>query len=119
MTIDYTAGIGHCKNKVAVQGRPTIYEANLIIAECEGKAVTGAGIKRNSPNPRDVFYSLAADSDVLDYPAFEDWASCFGYDTDSRKAEEIYKICLECTIKLRVAIGEGGLMELKAVYQDY
>lgn len=115
----YTAGIGHCKNKPAKQGRETIYEANLIIAECEGKAICEGGITRAKPCPRDVIYSVVADSDVLEYGCFEDWASTYGYDTDSRKAEAIYRACLEHGLKIRLALGEEGLSKIREAYQDY
>jgi hypothetical protein len=115
----YTAGIGHCKNKPAKQGAPTIYEANLIIAECEGKAICEAGITRTAPKPRDVIYSIVADSDVLEYGCFEDWAQTYGYDTDSRNAEAIYRACLEHGLKIRLALGEEGLTKIRVAYQDY
>lgn len=71
------------------------------------------------PNPVDVFYSLAMDSDVLNYGTFEEWAAEFGYDPDSRKAESIYRACLEIALKLRAAIGEDGLERLREAFQDY
>ena len=71
------------------------------------------------PDPDDVLYSLVMDSDVLYYGTFEDWASDFGYDTDSRKAESTYRACLEIALKLRVAIGEDELERLREALQDY
>lgn len=71
------------------------------------------------PDPVDVFYSLAMDSDVLNYGTFEEWASEFGYDPDSRSAESIYRACLETALKLRVAIGEAGMDTLKTAFEDY
>lgn len=71
------------------------------------------------PDPVDILYSLAMDSDVLNYGTFEDWASEFGYDTDSRSAESVYRACLEIALKIRVAIGEDGLERLREAFQDY
>lgn len=42
-----------------------------------------------------------------------------GYDPDSRKAEAIYKACLEIALKLRNALGEDGLAKLREAAQDY
>ena len=64
------------------------------------------------PNPLDVLYSLAMDSSVLDHATFESWASEFGYDTDSRSAESIYRACLEIALKLRAAMGDSGMDRL-------
>lgn len=58
---------------------------------------------------------------------FENWASEYGYDTDSRKAESIYQACLDIALKLRGdialklrgAIGDSGMVELQTAFQDY
>lgn len=71
------------------------------------------------PDAVDVLYSLIMDSSVLDYAGFEDWASEYGYDTDSRQAESIYRAYLDIALKLRAAIGEAGLETLKTAYQDF
>lgn len=126
LTTDYMAGCGHCPSY-----RPSVYQSSdSAIAtrwECENgrKAnmryslgVVGGG-KPILPNPVDVLYSLVSDSDVLDYGSFEDWAECFGYDTDSRKAEAIWKSCIEMALKLRGAIGDVGLSQLREAFQDY
>jgi hypothetical protein len=71
------------------------------------------------PDLADVLYSLSSDASVIDYGGFEQWASEFGYDTDSRKAEGIYRACLECALKMRNALGEAGLEALAAAAQDF
>lgn len=71
------------------------------------------------PDPVDVFYSLTMDSSVLDSAGFESWAEDCGYDTDSRKAESIYRACLDIALKLRGAIGESGFAALQETFQDY
>lgn len=71
------------------------------------------------PNPVDVLYSLVMDSDVLDTGGFEDWAANFGYDTDSRQAESIYRACLELALKMRAAFGSDGMAALQSAFQDY
>jgi len=71
------------------------------------------------PELIDVLYCLVLDASVLDFACFEDWADEYGYDTDSRKAERIYKDCLETGLKLRQILGPGGLSELQHEYEGY
>jgi hypothetical protein len=81
-------------------------------------SVVGRG-KPILPDTLDVIYSLVTDADVLNHSSFEDWASEFGYDTDSRKAETIYRECLSTALALRNGIGEDGLRKLQEAAQDY
>ncbi len=71
------------------------------------------------PKLTDVVHSLVMDASVLDSGGFEDWAADLGYDTDSRKAESIYRECLEIALKLRAGLGESVLSELREAAQDY
>ena len=93
LTTDYMQGCAHARSYK--QGDNTVRRDQMVREECE----TG----RNAPTPdlRDIVYSLVMDSDVIDYPSFEEWASNFGYETDSRKAEAIYRACLDIALKLR------------------
>jgi hypothetical protein len=59
------------------------------------------------------------DSDVLDFTCFEDWASEFGYDTDSRKAAKVYQACLQTALKFRQFFNEAELTELRELFSDY
>lgn len=93
LTCEYTAGIGHAPS----------YPAMAAHDECRtGKSVTGKAIL---PDSRDVIQSLCIESSALDYGCFEDWARDLGYDTDSRKAEAIYRECLQHAIMLRARLG--------------
>lgn len=71
------------------------------------------------PDPVKVLYSLTMDSSVLDAGGFENWAAEYGYDTDSRNAESIYRECLDIALKLRGAIGDAGLSALQEAFEDY
>ena len=133
LTTDYSAGIAHCpgynkKTEVGFAGSDSIYQRIITRAECEiGKPVTRVhmndscshGKKRIEPNPMDVFYSLVMDSDVLDSGGFEDWAADFGYSTDSRDAESIYRACLKIALQMRAAFGDDGMLQLKTAFEDY
>lgn len=130
LTTDYTAGCGHCpayKADVKVAGgRNSILRDELIRDECEkGKSIKFQGDYVRTygpailPNLADVLHSLASDADVLDHGTFEEWAHSYGYDIDSRKAEGIYRVCLEIALKLRSGLGEQGLATLREAVQDY
>jgi len=133
LTTDYRAGIFHCPAYKGLGWNPrwTLENAALIEAETE----TGlahkkgyGGMARPVPvNPRrkiepetdDVIYSLAMDSDVLDYSTFEEWTENLGYDADSRNAESIYRACLEIGLKFRNAMGDADFAALRAAASEY
>jgi hypothetical protein len=71
------------------------------------------------PKCDDVIYSLLMDVDAIDHPTFEQWADCVGYDKDSRKAESIYRACIETGLKLRAALGDKALADLREKFADY
>lgn len=134
LTTDYSAGIGHCPSYNVKPSphwnRPDrMWRGELCAFECESgfkaRGFTSWGgftsdrEKPILPNPLDVLYSLHMDADVLNYATFEDWAETFGYDADSRSAEQTYRACLEIALKFRAALGEDGLAQLANIFQDY
>lgn len=126
LTTDYMAGIGHCPAyKAAVGSKTSIYNTEAIAYECEhGKQARRllGSITGGQPillGMADVIWSLVGDSAVLNYSTFEDWASELGYESDSRKAEGIYRSCLEIALRLRNAIGDAGLKALSQACEDY
>lgn len=137
MTFDYSAGLGHCPSykRKAPQDfdqHPKHWPVMASEAECEsGQEVRSfMGYSRSTgfrcdpkkpinPDTNGVLYSIVMDSSVLDAGGFENWASDYGFDTDSRKAEAIYKQCLEQALQLRAAIGESGIGMLQDAFEDY
>jgi hypothetical protein len=120
LTTPYRAGIGHLPSYR--QGPLTVDSANAIQFELErGHEYRAPGYagKVILPDAADVLYSLVSDASVLDSGSFEEWASDYGYDTDSRKAETAYRACLDIALKLRNSIGEDGLRKLQKAFQDY
>lgn len=73
------------------------------------------------PEPRieDVLYCLVSDADVLNTASYEEWASTYGYDEDSRKGEAMYRDCLKQSLALKNIIGFAALEKLRELYQDY
>ena len=79
-----------------------------------------AKIQKVTPDVHDVLHSLLSDGSAwFDAQSFEDWAGDFGYDSDSRKAEAVYRECLETGRKLTSALGAERVAELRSVFQDY
>jgi hypothetical protein len=67
----------------------------------------GYGIS-GEPKAEDVLDCLASDSSGIDNArSFEDWAGEYGYDTDSRKAEKIYNVCVKQAAKLKAFLGDS------------
>jgi hypothetical protein len=133
LTTDYSAGIAHCpsyKIKPPQQwDRPAKdWEFFATEWECEhGKAAgyswSGFYPKKGAlpllAAPLDVIHSLVMESDAIDYPTYEEWSSCLGYDPDSRSGEATYRACLEIALKLRAAIGDDGLATLREAFAEY
>jgi hypothetical protein len=101
----YTAGIGHAPS----------YPAAVAYDECRH----GLDMRRVrhhipdiKPDQADVVRSIVMDGRALDFSCFEDWANEFGFDTDSRKAEAMYKQCLSHGLMLRASLGRGQWDEL-------
>jgi hypothetical protein len=132
LTTDYSASEGHCPASKLSVGNTD--RKHMIAWELEHGTKAGAvhyagrdlrvsasWAKRNAilPDPLDVIHSLVSDSDVLDSGGFENWASDLGYDADSRKAEAIYRACLELALKMRASLGDDGLAQLRDAFQDY
>ncbi len=142
LTTDYSAGSAHCPGynmeTPKTFDRPArFWRQGICEWECENGVVArfdhwkgfSAALRNDAegrarrvpilPKIEDVIYSLLMDASVLDCGGFEDWAAEFGYETDSRKAEKLYRDCLESALKLRSAIGESALSELREAFQDY
>jgi hypothetical protein len=124
LTTDYMQAFGHCPS---YKQRATHYSNQAVEAECDTGLnhvrLTSRGLipskVKIEPNIVDVMYSLVLDSNVLDYPTFERWASDFGYNSDSRQDEKTYKACLDIALKLKNGLGDTVLNELREALQDY
>ena len=67
----------------------------------------GYGHNGKEPKVASVLDCLASDaSSIENARGFEDWASDFGYDTDSRKAEKTYRTCEHQAKRLRSFLGD-------------
>lgn len=72
-----------------------------------------------TPGLAEVLHSLLLDgSPHFNHQSFEDWAPEFGYDTDSREAERIYRLCDDIGRKLAHAIPQKTLEAAQRITQD-
>jgi len=73
----------------------------------------GYGHHGKEPKLAAVLECLAMDArGVEDASSFEDWASEYGYDADSRKAESIWRVCGNQALRLRRFLGAAQFTEL-------
>jgi hypothetical protein len=66
----------------------------------------------HEPKAEEVLDCLSSDSSSVENNNFEDWCRDLGYDTNSRKAEKIYKICQKQAEKLEKFLGKELYKEL-------
>jgi hypothetical protein len=67
----------------------------------------GSGHNGAEPKINDVMDCLLSDASGYENSRdFEEWCSEYGYDTDSRKAEKIYKACEKEFEKLKNFLGD-------------
>lgn len=69
--------------------------------------------RRVRPTTCDVMSCLLSDASAIDHGDYESWAADLGYEKDSRNGEKIYRTCLSIGLKLRSALGDAVLTELR------
>lgn len=126
MNLDFSKGVGHLPYPQTSFG-VTNYQKRMINEAIDSAIETGIARKltivdkdvkfllgnAQFPNPtlQEVLYSLCSNSDVRHYLTYEQWASDFGYDTDSRKGEKIYDSCRKVTADFMQLIGSEEKLE--------
>lgn len=75
-------------------------------------------LKPRAPTAAAVLYCLLSDMEAIDQ-SFTDWASDFGYDTDSRKALATYEACCDIGRELRKVFTHAQRADLRGLLQDY
>lgn len=71
------------------------------------------------PMPAEVIGCMISDARCADGNTFEDFCSEFGYDTDSRKALEIYLACQDVVHALRRLFTSEMMDQLSNLLGDY
>ena len=68
---------------------------------------------KKPPTLAEVLDCLASDASGVDNAqSFEEWASEYGYDTDSRKAEKTYNICRQQAQELKALLDRDAYDQL-------
>ncbi len=79
-----------------------------------------AVLQKVFPTLPSVLHSLLTDGEAFTSSmTFEDWCGNFGYETDSRKAEDIYRTCDDIGRKLSRGIPADVLTRARELLQDY
>lgn len=118
----FSQGIGHLPKHLYSSGCVMTADRDEAIRNALETGVYRFGIKRGPlkrPTITDVLYCLMMDASALDHGTFESWAADYSYDVDSRKAEALYRACLETGLKLRAMLGDANLQRLREAFQDY
>jgi len=135
----YSQGMGHIKgyhqsHKTAYDKRQaevcyrlTCETGKLYRPSISGDFPAWATGTQPAPDLLDVLYCLVMDASVRHTATYEEWASNYGYDEDSRKGEAIYRACQKQTTDLLRVLGGGTvgrnalerLEKLEELFQDY
>lgn len=121
LTFPYTQGTGFLPKlppgtfTPGYPARVTLHDAAILDSFAETGAWEHHKVK--PPTFADVLYCLLSDAYALECDGFEDWADEHGYDPDSRKAEAIYKECMETAFFLRSILPD--MDEARAAFEDY
>jgi len=93
---DMPAGSAHYKVVLRMGGKQMTVPFSMGPAHCK------------EPNAEDVLNCLASDSSSVENARgdFEEWASEYGYDTDSRKAEKLFRACKKQAESLKKFLGD-------------
>ena len=125
ITTDYMMGCGHSPNYK--QNNNSYDYRKKLQEECERGVVVRLGGALGGilptkikivPEVRDVLYSLLMDK-LCANNEFEDFCADFGYDTDSRKAENIYNELVNISNKLYRNFSSHELEILEECFRDY
>ncbi len=113
---DYTKGLGHIEGYNKHIKPPLFWEPAIIAATEKGEEpISFAKFNQNNgvcrfvplrcaPTVSEIVASLLRDAtDIL---TFEEWAWEYGFDTESRKAEQAYRDCVQVCLVMRRLFGE-------------
>jgi hypothetical protein len=127
----FMQGIGHIKGwKMNWSGRKSMLDEEILTAVLETGGATHLTtsdtilprnprsnlrprIRVEEPSPASIVSCLCLDASAIDCPDYESFADELGYEKDSRSGEKIYRECLAIGLKLRAALGDSVLTELR------
>ncbi len=106
-TFQYYTGLGHATKSTSHMGlKPKTLERKVIRSTDKRDNVIYVHI----PKLHELLYSLALDASCGN-ETFEDFCGNCGYDTDSRKALNVYLQCQETNVRLRKVLKSKNAIE--------
>ena len=105
-TTQYKCGLGHSKK--------TNFHSNADYWDNKSMKY----IVPVKPKNSDIMYNLLMDSEASDY-SFSEWCDCFGYDSDSISALNIYQACENIGKNLRKVFTAEQMQQMRAALEDY
>tara|TARA_R110002020_G_scaffold428322_1_gene637879 strand:- start:460 stop:996 length:537 start_codon:yes stop_codon:yes gene_type:complete len=128
-SFEYSTGIGHRIKPAGSFGLNAKQKREIKqLKDClnlDKVLFSGGGVRGHNPayyiklpSQASVLYSLIMDSDVKEH-SFYDWCDCFGYDNDSLKALDIYRVCEKNADNLYKSVSRDHIKTLSELLQDY
>jgi hypothetical protein len=112
MVVYFSKGEGHRRWKKTARG-PEVKPGQRAPMQFTKTLWFEENTEPEPPTLGEVLDCLASDAASVDNArSFEDWASDFGYDTDSRKAKRTYKTCEKQAAKLKALLGDEAYEQL-------
>lgn len=114
-SFEYNKGIGHCLNRASAKQYIRKYKSKY-----EGRLIAEVNFAEfvKMPTSAELIYSLLMDSFTAQ-DTFEGFCDCCGYDTDSRKALDMYLACQESGNKLRKVLDNSLIKEIEVILENY
>ncbi len=78
-----------------------------------------AKYQKVQPKAHEVLACLCEEGLSAHASSFENWASEFGYDADSRKAEQMYRQCNETYFKVETLISDKVIRQLAELHAQF
>lgn len=97
----------HYDVTLSFEGRKIETKFKCGFAHCQRRLLNGVGSWIEKPIPpsvSDVLHCLILDAEACESD-FEDWCVNFGYDTDSRKALDLYMACQKSGKEIKKLLG--------------
>ena len=113
LQIDYYTGIGHRQSQREMPAGIARDPRSIAYAQWQRD-----NMRPTRPPAAGVLYSVLLDAEAADQP-FEYWCADLGYDTDSRKALDLYLQCQTTGVKLYRFFTPEERAHLAALLEDY
>jgi len=131
LQLDYRLGLGHVKREHWQTIRDGHPDFDLAFAHIAGRKIKPEFMAKQAKiaerlahklslvRPSEVLAAHAEDAITAILSTFEDWASDFGMDADSRKAEHMYNTCRDILPRLLRVLDMGQVERLAELHRMF